>query len=104
MNRVQRLTILLLTACLGAGCASLRTSEFALVSAEAVPANIRIVKEDVYAESCADAVNMRGTYKEAVRMALAQAPGANVLVNASLSMSEAFAKYCMQVRGDAGVL
>jgi hypothetical protein len=81
-----------------------RTSKFALVSATEVPADVRIIKTDVYAESCANAVNMRGTYNEAVRKAIAQAPGANVLVNVSLSMSEAFAKYCMQVRGDAGVI
>jgi hypothetical protein len=74
------------------------------MSATEVPPDVRIIKQGVYAESCANAVNMRGTYKEAVRKALEQAPGSNVLVNASLSMSEAMAKYCMQVRGDAGVL
>ena len=96
--------LLLITTCLLSGCASVRTSGFALVSASEVPAGVEILKEGVYAESCANALNMRGTYREAVAKAIAQAPGANVLVNVSLSMSEAFAKYCMQVRGDAGRL
>jgi hypothetical protein len=94
---------------LAAGCMYAQgvSSQIGLLS-PTTRSNATIVKRAVEGVDCPDGPGQYGDYGKAVRHALAQAPGANALVNAAFSSRESFqfigATICVRVTGDAAVI
>lgn len=64
--------------------------------------NAEVVKEDVYTTVCPRKGESYGSYEEAVRLAIASAPGANALINVEFgSAGRGLNKVCAEVTGDA---
>jgi len=64
----------------------------------------RIIAQDVRGSDCSWVPFSYGDYGKAIDEALSNAPGANVLQNASFYKRETLWSICVEVRGDAGVL
>jgi hypothetical protein len=64
----------------------------------------KLIAIDVEGSDCGGSSNLYGDYAAAVEKAIASAPGANALVDASFFSQEYFfSKLCVHVRGNAVV-
>jgi hypothetical protein len=90
---------------LAVGCVSSGTMRLSQISTSELPGSSpKLIAIDVEGSDCGGSSNLYGDYAAAVEKAIASAPGANALVDASFFSQEYFfSKLCVHVRGNAVV-
>jgi len=98
-----RLAVLVMAIGSLSGCVSSGPMHFAGLSRTdiSLPSAV-VVKSGVYTTVCPQQGERYGSYEEAVRLAIASAPGANALINVEFRVvTRGTNKVCAEVTGDA---